>query len=209
MRIYDIGANKGEFTERNLHIHNTDCEYILVEANPSLAKFLEDKFKNNTNVKILNNCISNVDNEDIDFYISSEDTLSTASIKWIEKSRFKDYKYNIPIKVKSITIDSLIKKYGKSDFTKIDVEGYESVAIQGIKENIGLLAFEWAEESKEMILESIRYLKSKNYSNFHISYMDEYTFRPDNFEDYDTIIANINDNLDINRQIKWGMIFTK
>jgi FkbM family methyltransferase len=207
MRIYDIGANVGRFTEDNINKYK-DCEFILVEANPVLCDLLDNKFKEYENIKIVNMCVSSVDNEELDFFISEADTISTASKEWIDNSRFNNYKYFEPIKSKSITIESLISQYGKSDYTKIDVEGYEKIVILGIKKNIGLISFEWAEELKEDIKESILHLYLIGYKEFYISYSDEYTFIPNNFSDYDSLKSEV-DSLDISRKEKWGMIFAK
>jgi len=182
MRIYDIGANVGKFTESNVKKY-TDCEFILVEANPKLCEFLNEKFKNFNNIKIINKCVSNVDDGYVNFYISESDTISTA-------------------------VDSLIKEYGISDYFKIDVEGYEKKVICCINNYIGLISFEWAEESKKDILESILYLRSIGYTKYYLSYSDEYTFIPVDFYDYDSVKIEI-ESLDENRKEKWGMIFAK
>jgi FkbM family methyltransferase len=207
-RIYDIGANIGRFTEENIKKYNS-CEFILVEANPRLYNLLTSKFKNIDNINIINSCVSDKDNEELDFYICEVDTISSASKEWTTESRFSDnYKYFDAIKVKSITIDSLIETYGKPDYIKIDVEGYESVVISGLKRHIGLLSFEWAEESKDDILKSISHLKSIGYKKFHISYNDNYTFIPNDFTDYDTIKLEV-ESLNKNKREKWGMIWSK
>ena len=57
-------------------------------------------------------------------------------------------------------IEDLIKTHGESDRMKIDVEGYEKTVILGISKHIGDLSFEWAEESKTDILDSLSHLFS-------------------------------------------------
>lgn len=208
-RIYDIGANIGRFTEVNLTKYK-NCEFIVVEANPNLIPILEKKFESNKNIKILNLCVSELDGY-VDFYISESDpisTISTASKEWINESRFNNTKYNSPIKVKSISIDSMISEYGVSNYTKIDVEGYEYEIIKGIKKNIGLLSFEWVEEMILDIKNSLYHLKSIGYNEFFITYDDDYKFIPNNYMSYDEIVNEVS-KLDNNRKEKWGMIFSK
>jgi len=208
MRIYDIGANIGRFTEENIKKYD-NCEFILVEANPSLVQVLNNKFEKFDNISIVNNCVSDTNGEEIDFYICESDTISSASKKWTKDSRFSDnYKYFNPIKTKSITIESLLEKYGKPDYIKIDVEGYENVVISGIKNYVGLLSFEWAEESKDDILESLSHLRSIGYRYFYISYNDNYTFIPNDFVSYNIIKSEV-ESLNEDQKEKWGMIFVK
>jgi FkbM family methyltransferase len=212
MRIYDIGANIGKFTDENIKI-NKDCEFILLEANPKLCDDLKRKYEKNNKIKIFNYLVSDVDNQDIDFHIYRSNPLSTASIDWAKTGRFKDHyndgKIEKTIKINSICLDTLIDVYGESDYIKIDVEGYENVVIKGMKKYLGLLSFEWAEELKNQIIDSISHLNSIGYSQYYISYNDNYTFIPNNFISYDEIISSINLNLKINRMDKWGMIFAK
>lgn len=210
-RIYDIGANLGNFTQSNLSKYH-DCEFVLVEANPNLIEDLKSKFENNKNVKVLNYCVSNNDSEYIDFYIYHSNPLSTASKKWMTNSRFSDHYerkvYNEPIKIESISLETLVEKYGNSDYIKIDVEGYENVVISGLKSNIGLISFEWAEEFKSEIIESVNKLNELGYKDYNISYSDNYLYIPEKFISYDNILNELN-NLNEFRKDKWGMIFAK
>jgi FkbM family methyltransferase len=206
-RIYDIGANVGKFTEENT-IKYPNCEIIVIEANPSLFETLSNKFYSNNKITILNNCVTNEDDTSIDFYICEADTISSASKKWTTESRFADYKYREPIKIEGISIETLIKKYGKADYIKIDVEGYEKVVISGMSKNLGLLSFEWAEELKQDILESLNHSNSIGYTKYYISYNDSYTFIPEQFFSFDYLINEV-DKLNESRKVKWGMIFAK
>lgn len=206
-RIYDIGANIGKFTEVNIDKY-INCEFIVVEANPNLIPVLEKKFESIKNIKILNLCVSDSDGF-VDFYISEADTISTASKEWINESRFNNFKYNSPIKVKSVSIDSMMIEYGESDYTKIDVEGYEYTIIKGIEKYIGLISFEWAEEMILDIKNSLFHLNSIGYKEFYITYNDDYKFIPDFYISYNDIISELDNNLDDKRKEKWGMIFSK
>jgi len=203
-RIYDIGENVGNFTEENLKKYS-QCEFILIEANPELIPILKNKFKNLNKVKILNYCISENDGY-ANFYISAAHKISTASTKWITDSRFSNYKFKDPIKIQSSSLNSIVEKYGKSDYIKIDVEGYEKTIILGIKKYLGLISFEWAEELKSDILDCITHLNSIGYTNFFVNYNDNYTFLPSEYYNFEKIKDEIN-KLNPKNKEKWGMIF--
>jgi FkbM family methyltransferase len=207
MRIYDIGANLGNFTEAILQQY-ADCEIIMVEANPELVDILKDKFGNNEKIKIVGKCLSDLDGINTNFYICDTNTISTASEKWTNYSRFSTIGYREPITVETISLDTLIEIYGDSDYIKIDVEGYEMVVIKGIRKYQGLIAFEWAEELKSEILESVDHLTNVGYSKFYIKYDDNYTFIPEKSDYVDNLkIKDEIGKLDEYRQEMWGMIF--
>ena len=145
MRIlYDIGANKGLYTDTLIDQYD---KCILVEANPVLCKYLQDKYSNNTKIKIVNVIVSK--DENVQFYISNADTLSTADMSWITDSRFTNYYSWKPIDgVSTMSLDSIIRQEGTPSFIKIDVEGYELNVIKSLTQKYSGLCFEWAEEKK-------------------------------------------------------------
>lgn len=208
MLIIDIGANNGLFTDKCLELYGNNLKIVLVEANPNLYNFLTDKYKYNENIIVLNNLMSEKDNEDIDFYICDADGISTASIDWVEKSRFSnDYRWHSPIKIKSKSIDSLIGEYGEPNLIKVDVEGYELQVLKGLTKKSNEICFEWAEEQYDNINKIIEHLMSLGYFEFGYILGDEYMKRPYEYGDWKN--SKFHEDIDLNRKEKWGMIWTK
>ena len=109
--IFDIGFNVGEFTQTCFNKYPT-CNVIAVEANPNLVNGVSPHFFTNYNFTLHNNLVSNIEGEEIDFYVSPYATgVSTASTEFMQNSRFtkgsknlpeNSIKWNEPIKIKSI-----------------------------------------------------------------------------------------------------------
>jgi FkbM family methyltransferase len=172
--VFDIGYNRGDFS-RALIKNYKFIKIIGVEANPEII----DKFYESSSIKKLNFIVSNTENKKKILKINTTfDGISTAaSNSVITKSRFYKGSEKIPklnvmydkkVTVKTITLDSLIKKYGVPNLIKIDVEGYEYQVIKGLKKKAKKITFEWHEEHFDDLLKIIKYLKKIGYKKFGV-----------------------------------------
>lgn len=209
MIIFDIGCCWGLWIEAN---YNENDTFIGVEANPSAYLMAKERLKERKNVIIKHHLLSDVNGEYLDFRIaeSSVGEVSSASKAWVERSRhIKTEKWMDPIKIKSITIDELIRQYGEPSQIKIDVEGYEFNVIRGLSKAYGLLMFEFAEEQKDETIQSIHHLVKIGYKYFCMTHGDDYIFRPTSYVSSKEILLLILQNLNSGRQEAWGMIYAK
>jgi FkbM family methyltransferase len=205
--IFDIGANVGSFADA-YSAKYPDAKIILIEANQNLCHHMSLKYANNPNIYVLNYAASHTNDVDLDFYIcEGAHTISTASRDWIENSRFTNsYTWNNAIKVKTITIDELIKRYGNPDLIKVDVENYEYEALQGLTTKQKDVCFEWADEQYESTNKCCIYLQSLGYDNFGFVELDDPLTEPSTYTTWET-----SDFHEFGKapQLKWGMVWAK
>lgn len=203
MLIFDIGGNRGAFADCYNSPKNT---VVILEANSSLATFLKHKYQNYSNVHVLPLAVSDKLGRST-FYISNADTISTLSKDWVDNSRFTGSYSWQPVEVETVTLDYLINLYGKPDFLKIDTEGAELEVVMGLSTKVPLLAFEFAEESKDKILLTVKRLQEIGFTEFGYTWADSYTERPAKYSSWEDL--GLEEQLIPERKDKWGMIYCK
>jgi hypothetical protein len=112
------------------------------------------------------------------------------------------------IQCKTITIDTLIDRYGLPNLIKIDVEGGEYNCISSLSQKVDLLCFEWASETNDISFQCIDHLVYLGFTQFYIQNCDAYTFRPNatDYYDYDSIRIKLTNT---KPKEDWGMIWAK
>jgi len=202
---FDIGCNIGDWALANIN----NCNKIIsIEASPITYDRLVNHCKHD-NIVLLNYAVCNNNGEDITFYHADCDTLSTLNKEWLthETSRFHNYAYT-EITCKTITIDSLIEKYGIPNLIKIDVEGGEYNTVSSLNQKVDLLCFEWACEVNNITFKCLDHLLTLGFTQFYLQFEDTYTFRPkeDDYYDIDSIKQKLKETIP---KYHWGMIWCK
>ena len=155
---FDIGANYGNRSEVFLKL---GAKVVAFEPQPKPLRFLKRKF--NSSITIVDKALGSKPGKS-NLFISSASTLTSMSEEWIEKvktRRFKQANWNNKIEVEVTTLDQMINEYGKPDFCKIDVEGFELEVLKGLKQKIGTISFEFTiPEFIDKAIDCIKHLNS-------------------------------------------------
>jgi FkbM family methyltransferase len=205
--VFDVGANLGNTVKIFTKVSE---QVIAFEPNPILIYKLKQIFKNN-NVIVDPRGISNEVGKKI-FNISQSDSVSTFSEDWINNSRFSLHtKWNYPTEVDTTTLDNIIDEYGVPDYVKIDVEGYEYEVLTSLTKFLPntLFAFEWSEEMKNKIYQSIDHVYNLGYKSFGYTEEDKVLFDKEiNWIGYEKLLDEIK-MFNPERKLRWGMIYFK
>lgn len=204
--ILDIGACHGEKTDKFRKLAET---VVAFEPNPKLFQKLQEKYKN-TNVLVDNRAISYVKGTH-ELMISDYEYISTLSEDWVTKSRFSNsYSWYDTIPVSTITLVDLVSEFGEPDYVKLDIEGYEHEILQKLDVvlNKTLFSFEFVEEDKERIIETVSHLDRLGYKNFGFTFGDEPIFDK-NINWQPVTSFNLFDFISTESKDLWGMIYFK
>ena len=118
--VFDLGAYKGDTTEKFLRLWPDLERIVAVEPDIKNFKKLKSAFENNTKVKCVNSAISN--RCEAVFFKSAGG-----------RNRHIEHKKG---NAEAITIDSLAHNFSVPDFIKFDIEGEELNALKGAAETI-------------------------------------------------------------------------
>jgi FkbM family methyltransferase len=131
--IIHIGAHLME--ERNDYISNGLYNTIWVEANPNVFSKIEFINHENSNERVFNFAISNVDNVDVSLNVTNNGQSS--SILELEKHKIHHPSIFVTetLNVKTKRMDTLISEnniyINDYDFLNIDIQGAELLALKG------------------------------------------------------------------------------
>jgi FkbM family methyltransferase len=177
MLCFDIGANRGDFTNAALA---KGYRVIALEPAPRVFSALVGNFIYNPNVTPLRYAVSGSDYETIEFFEADEDGLSTLNLDWLtdESMPYAGKPYRT-IKATTITLDTLALKYGAPDLIKIDVEGAEWSVFKGISSKMGTIAFEWTEATIKEHQQQLEYLTFGGYTKVAPQFIEHHCQQPD------------------------------
>lgn len=151
--VFDVGANVGHKSALFL---KAGAKVVAFEPQTECIDALKK-----LDITIENVALSNHTGEDL-IYKSDETTLSTLSEEFIEVSgseRFKTSTWDKSDIVMTDTLDNMIKKHGKPNFIKIDVEGYEKEVLGGLTTPIQMISIEFTPELLDNSLKCIELIE--------------------------------------------------
>lgn len=134
--VFDVGANKGEFTSVFMGLGAT---VVAVEPNPALADRLRRRFRRAVVVEAAVGATEGT----AALHLGADTNYSTVSERWRAVAEERNRLSGAVVQVPVTTLDALIAKYGHPAFVKLDIEGNELAALSGLGTPVQGLCFEF------------------------------------------------------------------
>lgn len=126
--IYDLGFHIGQDTDYYL---SQGYDVIAVEADPALIQKAKIKYQDvieNGRLKLVHCAIHDSDRKDIEFNVSTLKDFNSINPEFASKMGNEI----TSVVVKTRTLASIMKEHGVPYYCKIDIEGYDGVALESL-----------------------------------------------------------------------------
>ena len=133
--VFDIGANCGQKAAQFLGCAR---RVICVEPDPSAIAQLQARFGQRKDIVVIHGGVGAEAGQAPFYRLGPASPLNTFSRQWSDAQTDAATETAVAI----VTLDQLIASHGLPSYIKIDVEGYELQALQGLHQPIRALSFE-------------------------------------------------------------------
>jgi FkbM family methyltransferase len=161
--VFDIGANVGHKTDAFLY-HG--ARVVCVEPDTRNVSELAARFADDSRIQILSAGVGAAPGQEM-FYPSTDPARSTfARDSMTALGDGCQFLNGYPIEI--VTLDTLIARYGRPHFIKIDVEGFELQVLSGLSAPVPALSFEFHGELWADVLACVSRLGEIGMNRFNV-----------------------------------------
>jgi len=187
--VFDVGAHVGD---RIAAFRRLGARVVACEPNPALVKALRLIYGRDADVVIEPVAVGAKPGE-IALSINTDNpTVSTASRDFVKASQgapgWEGQTWDTSITVPVTTLDALIARHGLPAFIKIDVEGFEAEALNGLTQPVAALSFEFTTIQRDVARACIARCQALGYVRYNAALGESQTLVHDEWQRAESIV---------------------
>jgi FkbM family methyltransferase len=175
--VFDVGAHVGD---RVASFRRLGARIVAVEPQPALVRVLKLLYGRSADVAIEAVAVGRTIGATSMMINADNPTVSTASPDFVSAARdaqgWETQRWTQSMSVQVTTLDALIGRHGLPVFIKIDVEGFEEEALQGLSRAVRALSFEFTTIQRDVALACIERCVALGYVRFNAALGESQAF---------------------------------
>jgi FkbM family methyltransferase len=156
---FDVGAHAGNRVRCWLEL---GARVVAVEPQADFVRLLQRFYGRNPNVEIVPAALGRTVGAATLLVSERTPTVTTLSRTWVDRVReepsFARVRWDGEQRVDVLTLQTLISRFGRPQFVKIDVEGYEAEVLAGLDVAVPSLSFELLPAARAVALDCVHSL---------------------------------------------------